>query len=66
MSFGDSLANLMSEKAVNVPLKRCKYCGEPTSGDVCRVCELMSRAGLLEKYLNHLRTLKLMDTQSPS
>ena len=66
VSFGDSLANLMSEKAVEVPLRRCKYCGEPTSGDVCRVCELMSRAGLLERYLAHLRTLKLTDTQSPS
>jgi len=48
-----------------VPLNRCRYCGEPTSKDVCRVCELMSRAGLLERYLAHLRTLKLTETQSP-
>ena len=66
VSFGDSLARLMRDKAVNVQLRRCKYCGEPTSRDVCRVCELMSNAGLLEKYLAHLRTLKLTDTQSPS
>ncbi|MGC8543776.1 MAG: TIGR00269 family protein, partial [Vulcanisaeta sp.] len=66
VSFGDSLGKIMAERAINVSLRRCKYCGEPTSKDVCRVCELMGRAGLLERYLSHLRTLKLIDTQSPS
>ncbi|MFB6471040.1 MAG: TIGR00269 family protein [Vulcanisaeta sp. AZ3] len=66
VSFGDSLAGLMSNRAVNLQLRRCKYCGEPTSRDVCRVCELMSKAGLLDRYLNHLRDLKLIETQSPS
>ncbi|MGC8606892.1 MAG: TIGR00269 family protein [Vulcanisaeta sp.] len=66
VAFGDSLAKLMSDKAVRTPLRKCKYCGQPTSGDVCRVCELMRKAGLMEKYLAHFKTLKLMDTQSSS
>ncbi len=66
VSFGDSLAKLLRERTVKIPLNRCRYCGEPTSSDVCRVCDLISRAGLLDKYLVHLRTLKLTDTQSPS
>ncbi|WP_069807315.1 TIGR00269 family protein [Vulcanisaeta thermophila] len=66
VSFGDSLAGLLTGGGSVPELRRCKYCGEPTSGDVCRVCDLMGKAGLLERYLGHLRTLNTTTTHSPS
>ncbi|PCN50360.1 TIGR00269 family protein, partial [Candidatus Geothermarchaeota archaeon ex4572_27] len=35
----DRLAPLI-EREVEVQLKACRYCGEPTARDVCRACDL--------------------------
>ncbi|MCS7139124.1 MAG: TIGR00269 family protein [Candidatus Nezhaarchaeota archaeon] len=31
---------------LKIQVKSCKYCGEPTSRDVCRVCELLEAIGV--------------------
>lgn len=55
VSFGDQVSRLVNERfRGQVKLNKCKYCGFPTSGSVCRVCELLNQAGLLGKYLSHM------------
>ncbi|MGC9136261.1 TIGR00269 family protein [Caldivirga sp.] len=56
VSFGDELSRMINERFKGqVKLNKCTYCGFPTSGNVCRVCDLLKQAGLLEKYLGHIR-----------
>ncbi len=59
VAFGDGIARLMSERTRGTRLTRCRYCNEPSSKDVCRLCELLEKAGLLEKYLDHLNRRRL-------
>ena len=56
VSFGDQLAKIVGRhfSEGGFRLNRCKYCGFPTSGEVCRVCELVSEAGLMDKYMSHI------------
>ncbi len=54
VSFGDSLSRLLKdykyfEKRVKV--SKCEICGIPTTGNICRTCELVVNAGLLDKYI---------------
>ncbi len=54
VSFGDSLSNLLKEVRYferKVKTGKCSICGMPTTGDICRTCELVRDAGLLDKYL---------------
>ncbi|MFB6490580.1 MAG: TIGR00269 family protein [Thermoproteus sp. AZ2] len=53
-SFGERLAELVR---VEEGYRRCKYCGAVTARDVCRVCELFEKAGLLKEYLEKAREL---------
>ncbi|MEM1597104.1 MAG: TIGR00269 family protein [Pyrobaculum sp.] len=55
VSFGEKLAALLRKEAEGAP-SRCKYCGAVSSREVCRVCDLFNKAGLLEKYLEKAAT----------
>jgi len=63
VSFGDSLSRIIRSET---PLGKCRFCGDPASSDICRACQLVSKAGFLDKYLAHLRSLRLTETQPPS
>ena len=39
-------------------LGRCELCGDPTGRRVCRACEIMQKAGLLERYLEAIRRFR--------
>ncbi|GGP22555.1 arginosuccinate synthase [Thermocladium modestius] len=52
VSFGDNLSKLV-RKGVEPTIHKCKYCGYPSSREVCRVCELFQEAGLLD-YLTKM------------
>jgi cytoplasmic tRNA 2-thiolation protein 1 len=54
-SFGERLSRVLRETTPEAPLKRCKHCGAPSARDVCRVCELFEKAGLLDAYLQKIR-----------
>ncbi len=41
----DKLSTLGS--MIKVQVKSCKYCGEPTSRDICRACELLESIGVI-------------------
>ncbi len=54
VSFGDSLAELLQETEYfrrRVNLRRCRICGSPTTSEICRACDLVSKAGLLDRYI---------------
>ncbi|NPA23014.1 MAG: TIGR00269 family protein [Crenarchaeota archaeon] len=54
VSFGDSLSSILKESRYferKVRTGRCSICGMPTTGDICRTCELIRDAGLLDRYL---------------
>lgn len=53
VSFGEKLASLLQSRAPP-QMKRCKYCGSVSARDICRVCELFEKAGLLDLYLQKL------------
>jgi uncharacterized protein (TIGR00269 family) len=60
VSFGDQLSKMINDRfKEQVKLNKCTYCGFPTSGSVCRVCELLNQAGLLDKYLSHIRAANI-------
>ncbi len=42
----DKLVSEMPFEALNANLKACTICGEPTTREVCRVCELLQQVGL--------------------
>lgn len=50
VSFGEKLASALRGRPA-AELKRCRYCGAASAREVCRVCELFEKAGLLEAYL---------------
>lgn len=55
VSFGDNVAKLVNQHYRSgglIRLNKCKYCGFPASKDVCRVCELLRDAGLLDRYIS--------------
>ncbi|RLF16085.1 MAG: TIGR00269 family protein [Thermoprotei archaeon] len=41
----DRLAPLI-EREVDVKVKPCRYCGEPTARDICRACEVLEQLGI--------------------
>ncbi len=54
VSFGDSLSRLLQETEYfrrKVSLRRCRICGSPTTSEICRACDLVMKAGLLDKYV---------------
>ena len=58
VSFGDELSKILKTCLKQIKLtqvRKCKYCGYPTSSEVCRVCDLLSKAGLLDNYLNWIK-----------
>ncbi len=58
------LENLSSKMKVDVNLRRCSSCGEPTTSDICKVCQLRKEAfrlmGIKDKNirLDGLKALK--------
>jgi uncharacterized protein (TIGR00269 family) len=42
----DKLVSEMPFEVLNTNLKACTICGEPTTREVCRVCELLQQVGL--------------------
>ena len=41
--MGAELAELLkSQERKNRPLKECKICGNPTAGDICKVCAILN------------------------
>lgn len=48
MSFFEKISNLLLSSAPPIKLKSCKYCGEPSIGDICRACELLEELGVLD------------------
>ena len=43
--MGAELAELLkSQERKNRPLKECKICGNPTAGDICKVCAILNEA----------------------
>ncbi|AET32008.1 MAG: TIGR00269 family protein [Pyrobaculum sp.] len=50
VSFGEKLAKFLQAQPPQ-PMRRCRYCNSVTSREVCRVCELFEKAGLLDTYL---------------
>jgi len=71
VSFGDNLSRLVRNN-VEPNLYKCKYCGYPSSREVCRVCELFEKAGLLDyiakskSLLNPHQEMKHSDLDKPS
>lgn len=53
VSFGEKLSRIL--KPEEKP-KRCKYCGAVSSREVCRVCDLLQKAGLLEQTIEKIKT----------
>ncbi len=54
VSFGDSIAKLLRESKFferKVKVSNCEICGIPTTGNICRTCELVLNAGLIDKYI---------------
>lgn len=51
VSFGEKLSDALREPQGVKSLRRCKYCGAVSPRDICRVCELFEKAGLLDPYL---------------
>jgi uncharacterized protein (TIGR00269 family) len=49
VSFGRRLGEMLQGQGA--AYGRCKYCGSPSSKEVCRACELFEKAGLLDGYL---------------
>ena len=41
-SIGDKITEFARKKLENLKLNYCKKCGEPSSKDVCRVCQFLS------------------------
>jgi len=66
VSFGDSISKIMYDRVVNnlVKIEGCIYCGEVSSGKVCRACQLVKDTKYFDTYLNHLRMKNLITTQS--
>jgi uncharacterized protein (TIGR00269 family) len=58
-SFGERLSRVLRETTPETTLKRCKHCGAPSARDVCRVCELFEKAGLLDAYLQKIRAINI-------
>jgi len=46
VSAADRLAKLV-EREVKGEVEACRYCGEPTSREVCRACEVLEELGVL-------------------
>ncbi len=42
----DKLVSEMPSEVLNANLRACSVCGEPTTREVCRVCELLQQVGL--------------------
>lgn len=59
VSFGEKLTRTLRELAPKAETRRCRYCGALTSREVCRVCDLFHKAGLLEEYLQKTRVISL-------
>lgn len=59
VSFGEKLSAILRTSMQQESLRRCRYCGATSARDVCRVCELFEKAGLLEHYLEKTRSLSL-------
>ncbi len=58
VSFGDELSRIIRTSRYfkeKIRLRRCRICGAPSTSDVCRACDLVSRAGLLERYIDAMR-----------
>jgi len=47
VSSFEKIVEVLSKSIEPVKLNHCKYCGEPTTKDVCRACELLEQIGLL-------------------
>ncbi|AEA12040.1 PP-loop domain protein [Thermoproteus uzoniensis 768-20] len=60
VSFGRRLGEVL--RGQEIPYSRCKYCGAPSSRDVCRACELFEKAGLLDGYLRAISSYLKPDT----
>jgi len=63
VSFGARLSSLIAGSAQVGSYSRCKYCGWISSREVCRVCEIMELAGLLEQYLSHKPRVEPVDVE---
>lgn len=62
LSVGRQLGELMELRGGSYA--RCKYCGAPSSREICRVCELFAKAGLLDEYLRHLSSYLQPDARA--
>jgi len=54
VSFGDELSKVIRESKYltsRVRVTRCNICGSPSTSEVCRACDLIRKAGLLDKYV---------------
>ncbi len=47
VSSAEKLVHMIMDRIGQVHLKPCKYCGEPTTQEICRACELLEQLGLL-------------------
>ncbi|MFN3804330.1 MAG: TIGR00269 family protein [Pyrobaculum sp.] len=47
-SFGKRLGGYLRRHASHVEMRHCRYCGNISSREVCRVCDLLQKAGLLK------------------
>ncbi len=56
VAFGENLSRALRSVVKTERLSRCRYCGDPASSSVCRACELVDKAGLLESYLKSIRS----------
>ncbi|MEM1887407.1 MAG: TIGR00269 family protein [Pyrobaculum sp.] len=54
VSFGEKLARTLKSSTHEWRIRRCRHCGASTSRDVCRVCDIFSKAGLLDIYLQKI------------
>ncbi|MCD6154789.1 MAG: TIGR00269 family protein [Candidatus Verstraetearchaeota archaeon] len=41
------ISQKLVKNMVEIEFKRCKYCGEPTTRELCRACELLEQLGLI-------------------
>ena len=67
VSFAEYVSNALKRVGTSV-VNRCELCGDPTSVGrrICRACEIMQRAGLLEKYLEAIRRFEARGVESVS
>ncbi len=60
VSFGDELNKVVRSSGYltdKLRLTRCQVCGSPSTSRICRACDLVSKAGLLDRYLSTMREL---------